>query len=60
MTIRCAGCGRFVSYDDIQSGRASSKFVPDSAYSTEEVAFHCVACTAECGAPVILQTWGAF
>jgi hypothetical protein len=44
---RCDRCGRFISYDDFSSERATRVLnLPDSAYSSEEFHTLCAACNA--------------
>jgi hypothetical protein len=47
MTIRCDGCGKFVSYSSIEQGKAVYHFIPDSDLSTEEVYLFCSKCQEE-------------
>ena len=43
--FKCDACGRFISYDDIDSGRAVNKMItPDSDYSAEEWEILCKRC----------------
>lgn len=42
--IKCAECGRFISYIDIESGAAVYYFVPDSYCAAEESWFICKKC----------------
>ena len=45
--IRCSYCGKFISYDDLDSGKAKCSFVPDSSFGPEEIDFVCKKCTEE-------------
>ena len=36
---RCGICGRFFSYLDIERGKITSDFTPDSAYTYEKTEF---------------------
>jgi len=42
--IRCSVCGRFISYDDIDSGAAKYKFTPDTHFTKEYSEFICPFC----------------
>ena len=43
--LKCEACGRFVSYNDIESGAATHKMVyPDSALSAESYETLCPPC----------------
>lgn len=40
--FRCDECGRFISYEDLDSGKATHYMIlPDSAYTTEIWATYC-------------------
>ncbi len=57
MTIRCAGCGQFVAYREVETGgNASYAYVPDSALTYEEELIHCPDCTVLHGPPVPQQS----
>jgi hypothetical protein len=43
--INCTQCGKFVSYADLDSGKAKYIFTPDSEFECEETIFLCRACT---------------
>ena len=45
--IRCSNCGRFVSYDDLDSGAAQVEFTPDTYFTVEEIEFFCRKCVAQ-------------
>ena len=36
---RCGVCGRFFSYLDIERGKITSDFTPDSAFTHEKIEF---------------------
>jgi hypothetical protein len=42
--IKCKWCGKYVSYKDIDDGLAQFIFVPDTPFSSEEVAYACPSC----------------
>jgi hypothetical protein len=43
--IKCTWCGRFISYEDLRSGKATHFMVtPDSDYSCEEWESNCKKC----------------
>lgn len=42
--IRCADCGKFISYQDLENGKAKSNFTPDSELSIERIWFQCEDC----------------
>lgn len=42
---RCDACGKYVSYDDIYTGKAWSKFTPDNHFSGEKYELLCPSCT---------------
>jgi hypothetical protein len=43
--FRCDYCGRFISYEDLESGQAETyEIFPDSEYSVETWATHHIAC----------------
>jgi len=42
--IRCAFCGRFISYEDIKKRKAHSVFTPDSHFTVEKMEFICEDC----------------
>lgn len=44
MTIKCADCGKFIPYADMESGLASFEYTPDSDRSTELCLWICNAC----------------
>jgi hypothetical protein len=56
MTWRCDWCGKFMAYDDPD---ASSEFIPDSAYSYEEIVHRCGPCTRNQGRACSLQSFVA-
>ena len=35
-TFICANCGNFIVYTEIEKQKVNIKYIPDSAYSTEE------------------------
>lgn len=37
--IKCSYCGRFISYQDIDVGRAVINFTPDNAFGPEEIEY---------------------
>jgi hypothetical protein len=41
---KCRGCGRFISFDDMQDNKAKCNFTPDSHYSVECVEWICADC----------------
>ena len=45
--IRCAGCGRFISNDDIDKGLAKFKHTPDTPFSAENNEWFCAKCNEE-------------
>lgn len=47
MKIKCAFCGKFISYDDIRDGEAYHKFTPDSHCSIESMEISCKKCNDE-------------
>ena len=44
-TMKCTWCGRFISYEDLRTGKATNIMVtPDSHYSFEEWESNCKKC----------------
>lgn len=41
---RCDGCGKFISYADLHTGRAVRDFTPDSPFGPERTEFICAKC----------------
>lgn len=50
--IRCDVCGKFIKSRDINEGKASMLFIPDSDVSTEEIIFRCSKDTQKHGKPI--------
>lgn len=42
--IKCAGCGRFIPYSDMESGAAHFRFEPDSHKGPEICEWTCTKC----------------
>ena len=42
--IRCAHCGKFISYDDIDTSKAKVEFIPDTVFGPEEITYVCKDC----------------
>ena len=42
--IRCFDCGKFVSYDNMESGAARFYFVPDNHFGPERSEWTCAKC----------------
>jgi hypothetical protein len=42
--IRCDGCGRFISYDDLEIGNAKINYISDSSFSYEQFEYLCKNC----------------
>lgn len=45
--IKCTYCGKFIPYFDLDSGKATSKFSPDTEFDAEEIIFLCARCNLE-------------
>lgn len=46
-TIQCSQCGKFIAYDDLESGAATlSNYVPDNHFDGEQIEFLCPRCNA--------------
>jgi hypothetical protein len=41
---KCDYCGKFISIEDFDTGKASRKFTPDSHYSVESFENKCFKC----------------
>jgi len=48
-TIKCDSCGKYISYDDLDSGKADAEYTPDSYFTVEGVEFVCKKCKEERG-----------
>lgn len=46
MTIKCAYCGKFISYEDMDNGKAKYEFTPDSHFGPESSCWICEKCRA--------------
>ena len=42
--VKCVGCGRFISYDDMTNGAASFYFEPDNHFGPERSEWTCKEC----------------
>lgn len=42
--MKCCVCGRFIGYDDLDSGAASSEYTPISEFTKETIEFICKSC----------------
>lgn len=47
MSIKCAACGKFISYDEIESNRAAFYHEPSSHFGPEVNEWTCAACVIE-------------
>ncbi len=45
--VKCAACGRFVSYTEMSDGTASYYFEPDNHFGPEISEWTCAICVAE-------------
>ena len=45
MTVRCAACGKFISYKDIEEDNVDFYYIPDSYLTREELCYE----HKECG-----------
>ena len=43
-TIKCDCCGKFISYQDLEDGKAKAEHTPDSHFTVEGVDFVCKKC----------------
>jgi hypothetical protein len=43
-TLKCSSCGQFISYNDIDLGKAEYEFIPDSEYTIEKIDHFCRKC----------------
>ena len=41
---KCESCGEFISYQDLEEGKAKSTYTPDSHFTVEGVEFICSRC----------------
>lgn len=44
---KCDGCGRFISYEEMESGEAQFHFEPDSHFGPEVSEWVCAACLSK-------------
>ena len=44
MAIQCSECGRFISYSDMDGGKAVFEYVPETDYSEEQCLWTCYRC----------------
>ena len=42
--IKCESCGKFISYQDLDTGKAKSMHIPDTHFTVEGVEFICSKC----------------
>lgn len=42
--IRCAFCGKFISYAELEKGEIKSTFTPDTMFTVEETEFAHIKC----------------
>lgn len=42
--IRCAGCGKWISYDAVSKGKVRCEYEPDSHFGRERIEYVCEIC----------------